>query len=346
MITIKTQEAEMLEKLLVQNFQGHDKFRVDFDPHITCIVGPSDAGKSALIRALRWVSTNQPGGDEFVRHGTKGTTVKLAADGHTVTRRRSPGGSVNEYHLDEQSFSAFGRNVPEPIEQFLNIGSVCWQGQHDAPYWFSDTAGEVSRQLNAIVDLGIIDETLARVGRAFHRARTKLETAEESLTEAKAAHDALSWVPAFEAAVTLVEAAEARHAATAHQAATVATLVQQAQRHQATRDNATGAALLGDTAIVAGERAVASRTAANTLRQLLGEASQHQDAARRKVPSTERMEAALIQHKVATVAATTLQNLIRSVRARKEELCQLERDLQAAEKAVPKRCPTCGQAMP
>lgn len=336
----------MFEKLLVQNFQTHSKLRVDFDPRITCIVGPSDTGKSAIIRALCWACTNQPSGDEFIRWGTSGTTVKLSVDGHTVTRRRSPGGDTNEYHLDKQAFSAFGRGgVPEPIEKLLNLGSVCWQGQHDAPYWFSDTAGEVSRQLNAIVDLGIIDETLAQVGRAFHRARTKLETAEESLTEAKAAHDALAWVPNFEAAVALVEAAEARHTTAATQSNAMATLVRDAQRHQAAYESATALDCVADTAMVAGRRARTARVAANTLHQLLEEASRHKKAARSWVPSTARMESALTQHKAAKQTATAITTLIRDIRAKEKELCQLTEAHETAEKAMPKRCPTCKRSL-
>ena len=48
----------MLKRLRIKNFQKHGKVDISFDPHVTCIVGDSDAGKSSLLRALHWFLTN------------------------------------------------------------------------------------------------------------------------------------------------------------------------------------------------------------------------------------------------------------------------------------------------
>ncbi len=183
----------MIEGLSLQNFQAHRKLRVEFGPGITTIVGRSDVGKSAIIRALRWAATNQPGGDQFITTGTKGTSVALRVDGRVIKRKR--GGSVNSYHLDAEEYKAFGRGVPGPIVSVLNMPGVCWQGQHDAPFWFSETGGEVARRLNSIVNLAIIDTTLASVQSENHAGRVRLRDATEKEKQTAEILEGLDGVP-------------------------------------------------------------------------------------------------------------------------------------------------------
>lgn len=335
----------MIERLLIQNFQAHGKLRVDFDPAITTIVGPSDVGKSAIIRALRWVCCNRPGGDAFVRHGTKGATVKLLVDGHTITRRRTPGGAVNEYKLDDETYRAFGVGVPDPITELLNLGPVTWQLQHDAPYWFSDTAGEVSRQLNSIVNLGIIDRALANVAKAHHRARTKLETAEEDLTEANATFKGLAWVPTFAEAVGVVEAVEAAHTLAARRAADVALLTTKAQRHRKRLDNATGAAQAGENVVTAGGAGILARKRALALENLIKKARDATTAAAAPVPVVEPMALAWKEYKAAKRQRVMLKLILDDIRSKKAAAAKADEARRAAEKEVPDRCPTCGGSL-
>ena len=82
---------------------------------------------------------------------------------------------------------------------------ICWQGQHDSSFWFAASAGEVSRQLNAIVDLAIIDTTLTNANRNFSRCRTRLEVAEENQATTQEEYEALAWVPGCDAALLNLE---------------------------------------------------------------------------------------------------------------------------------------------
>ena len=44
-----------IKKIILQNFQSHKYSIVELDEQLNVIVGPSDSGKSAIIRALKWV---------------------------------------------------------------------------------------------------------------------------------------------------------------------------------------------------------------------------------------------------------------------------------------------------
>ena len=194
-----------LEKLHIRGFQKHADLTVEFDPACTTILGPTDSGKSAIVRALRWLATNRPAGDAFQKRGTAETVVELRVDGKKITRRR---GSDNVYKLDKQKFAAMGARVPEPVAELLNISDINFAGQFDAPFWLADSPGEVSRRLNAIVDLGVIDDTLANVAADVRRAGAAVGVSRERLTAARKTRDDLAWVPEFAARLKKLTAME------------------------------------------------------------------------------------------------------------------------------------------
>lgn len=150
----------MLKLLRLRNFQKHKKLTIKFSPQITTIVGPSDQGKSAILRALHWLAFNRPAGDAFRTHGTPETVAQLITDKHTITRRKGKG--VNTYSLDKKKLKAFGSDPPEPIVNALQLQAFNFQLQHDSPFWLTLSAGEVAKRLNSVVDLTIIDESVKR----------------------------------------------------------------------------------------------------------------------------------------------------------------------------------------
>ena len=58
----------MLIQLVIENFQSHEKTALEFCSGINTIVGSSNSGKSAILRALYWVVYNKPGGFGFSSH--------------------------------------------------------------------------------------------------------------------------------------------------------------------------------------------------------------------------------------------------------------------------------------
>jgi hypothetical protein len=97
--------------------------------------------------------------------------------------------------LNGDEFKSFRSSVPKNISDLLNLDAINFQGQHDPVYWFSETSGEVSRQLNSMVDLGVVDDTLAHVIRAVSRAKTAVQVTEDRLAEAVERKESLAWVP-------------------------------------------------------------------------------------------------------------------------------------------------------
>lgn len=195
----------MLQKLVLRNFQAHKKLELELDPHVTTIIGSSDVGKSAIIRALYWLTFNKPSGEAFRKHGTKSTSVDLTVDDQLIKRKR---GKSNHYYLGGSPLSAFGTGVPDEISQLLRMSEINFQRQHDGPFWFTESPGQVAKNLNSIVDLGIIDSVTASVASKTRRASSTVEVCESRLADAKARTRSLQWVLRCDSELQLIEQQE------------------------------------------------------------------------------------------------------------------------------------------
>ena len=191
-------------KLTLINFQKHEHETFDLSSPIVSFSGRTNAGKSSVLRALRWLCLNQPRGDAWaLRWGAKEVKVILEIDGHTITRSS---GQANLYNLDGKDFKAFGADVPDPIAKILNVDEINFSNQMDSPFWFSLTPGECAKELNRIVRLDKIDETLAAIASTLRRCRSENEVGEKRLAEAREKRDGLAWVEECNTDWEMVEA--------------------------------------------------------------------------------------------------------------------------------------------
>ncbi len=181
----------MLESLHLQNFQIHSDFTIEFDPLVTTIVGPTDSGKSSIVRALQWICTNYPQGDEFIKEEMDMAIGTLRIDGHEIVRER---GKQNLYKLDGKIYKSFGTEVPEEISNLINVGSVNFQDQITMPFWFCLPPAQVGKELNQIVNLDLIDSVAQTISAELRKCKSHVEFTSERLEQARSERDKLTWV--------------------------------------------------------------------------------------------------------------------------------------------------------
>lgn len=197
----------MLKELRIKNFRIHENLNITFGPRVNCIIGDNAVGKSTILRAIRYAALNQPSGDSVRKWGSKKTTVRLDYKKHKILRIKS--NSKNIYKLDDKKFTAFGRSgVPDEIKKILGLSEINFQGQHDTPFWFSNTAGEVSRKLNSIVNLEVIDKTLSTIAANIHKSNITVEIIEQRLKEVKEKKDSLKYVKEMHISLLSIESLE------------------------------------------------------------------------------------------------------------------------------------------
>ncbi len=333
----------MIEYLAIRNFQIHRRLDLPLDSAVTTIVGTTDTGKSAIIRALCWVIQNRPTGTQFIHRGRKTCRVSIIVDGQKVTRARNKSG--NGYKIDEQQYKAIGHDVPQDVRDLLRIADVSIQAQHDAPFWFNETAGEVSRQLNQIINLDIIDTTLNNLGSSLKRTRMKESLLADRVQQAKSTMDELGFVQ------TMNESLEALEQQAVEQQETT-------RRWRLLRRCLNGAARLrGEVRAAAQQKTAISHvvrigttwheadTVMQELQEVISVAETAGEAATLPVPQMDNLETTYRTSADLRIAARNLQSLIVEMETAQEQATTYEQKACAAEVELKKRigdiCPLC-----
>jgi len=183
----------MLQSLTIQNFQSHAVTALLFDPRLTVLVGASNHGKTAVLRAIGWILRNRPLGKSFIHHGEDMATVTLLTDAGSIARRKGRKG-VNEYRVDGETLTALGSDVPEQVSALLNMGPINLADQLDKHFLLLDPPGQIARQLNEAVHLDRAEAVAQAAGAEVRDAKARVKDLEARRTTAEAAEAALAWV--------------------------------------------------------------------------------------------------------------------------------------------------------
>lgn len=119
-----------IKSIFLEDFQSHAKAKIELagPGGLTVIVGPTDSGKTAIVRALRLLFYNIPQGTDYIRVGRSTATIAVElADGTKVVRERSR--SINRYRIvksgqSPQVFEGFGLSVPLEVQEATGVRTV------------------------------------------------------------------------------------------------------------------------------------------------------------------------------------------------------------------------------
>jgi DNA repair exonuclease SbcCD ATPase subunit len=164
----------MFTKIKLHNFQNHRNLEISLS-QITTIVGESDSGKSAIVRAFQWLCLNLLQGDSFISHGKKKCFVQLEVlDYGQIVRRKGSG--INGYILkNDEERNAIGKEVPQDIANILNIGEINIAAQHSPIFWFTLTPGQLAKELNSIADIAWLDRIMQASGSNLRKVQAELD---------------------------------------------------------------------------------------------------------------------------------------------------------------------------
>ena len=145
----------MINHLSVRNFQSLKRVSLPLGK-VTVIVGESDIGKSAVVRAIHALTTNKSG-HGFISVGESETRVGISAFDSSVNIVWSKGKSAS-YKLGEEVYDRSGRSVPPEIQDALKITELTlgsetvfpnFHMQFDPPFLVADGASKRSRVLGS-----------------------------------------------------------------------------------------------------------------------------------------------------------------------------------------------------
>jgi len=335
----------MIESIWLRDFQAHKHLTVKLSPTVTSIVGPSDIGKSAIIRALRWLVFNRPLGQAFIRDGASSTEVTVRCEKHSLTRGKGKDG--NYYTVDGKALGALGSDVPTSVQSVLMLAEENFQSQHDAPFWFSETSGEVSRRLNEIVNLGVMDDVQAELLAGLRRYRAELEVITARLAEATNKRESLSYVPDLLVAVDGCTTRKEKLDKLAEDRERLITRMTEVATEQDRHAQLEAILVQASPVVADAADARVLRKKVTELGALLGELKSNLQQASRQVPNLDRLAKLYGQVNDSRSEVDGLTVALRNLTDAQERRSALDEALKRDDKRlqdmIGKECPLCGQ---
>jgi len=174
-----------IKNLKIVNFQSHEKTELALHPGVNVIVGESESGKTAIRRALYWLSFNRFAGDSFrswwSNEKSKTEVSVLLSNDINIARYKS--NSENAYSVNGEVFKAVGQVVPQKVQDLLRISDINFLKQMDSPFLLSMSSGEVARYLNRIVHLDVINMTLSNISGTLTQEKNAIKEYKNQISQ-------------------------------------------------------------------------------------------------------------------------------------------------------------------
>lgn len=201
-----------IKKVELHNFQSHEYTEMEFDRGLNVILGNSDVGKTAILRAIKWALYNEPKGDYFIRQGEKDVSCKVTfSNGVIVERLKTP--SKNSYFLvdasgNEMRFEGFGIDVPKEITDVTNMYKVPLDNsnnktilniaeQLDGPFLLNEQASLRASAIGRLIGVNYVDDALRTVVRDNKRTNQEIVELIKNRDDLKEQLDGFSYIKEY-----------------------------------------------------------------------------------------------------------------------------------------------------
>lgn len=152
----------MIEKITLHNFQAHKSTELELG-QVTILRGPSDSGKSSVVRALNaFFNCNIKPEQAF--KGEYPVEIAIYADGDVVTMTRNS--KTTTYVLGDKEFSKTNKKCPDEVKEFLGIKEyqidtdekifLQIQSQNDKHFLLSESPSTIAKIIGRLSNLNIV----------------------------------------------------------------------------------------------------------------------------------------------------------------------------------------------
>ena len=195
----------MIKSLKIKNIQSHKNSELEFSPGINTIIGSSNNGKSAILRALFWTKYNRPLGiDTLASHwavNDKGElkdemSVTVENEFGTITRKRTK--DENQYIVNGKVLNVVKTDVPDEVEKTFCLSDTNIQRQLDEPFLLSKSSGEVAKYFNKVVRLDVIDRVLTNAETSRRKTQSDIKNTESQIENCKQKLENFDWLDSTE----------------------------------------------------------------------------------------------------------------------------------------------------
>lgn len=187
-----------IKKIDLINFQSHKFTSLDFADGLNVIVGPSDNGKTSILRAIRWVFFNEPQGLGMLRNNEDFVSVRIYFNNdYSVERKRSKKENLyiiyNEKTGEVQEFNSLRTGLPPEVSNVMKIKKITLdkasdinfniQFQHDGPFMFSYTATQKSALIGKMYNLDVVDKAIDDTNKDIKSQKSDIKRINEEIKD-------------------------------------------------------------------------------------------------------------------------------------------------------------------
>ena len=172
-------------KLHIENFQAISDIDMDFEQGINIIVGQSNSGKTSVLRAIDTVVNNTSGSAEFIKKGTKRSTISMEYNGNEIQWSRT--NKEIEYAINGEKFLKVGTTnlfkllpengfVLDPQGEFSNL-----EDEWTLPFPFYKSGSEIFKLFENIFSVSDSAKILKDMKDNEDRCKRELQDSEKEV---------------------------------------------------------------------------------------------------------------------------------------------------------------------
>lgn len=189
-----------IKRVVITNYQSHKDTVIEFKEGLNVIVGESNQGKTAILRAIEWCLYNSPGGADFIRTGENLCSVVVEfSDGSIIKRERTKSSAgtyetdtphpIDPLKVEHRLFKGFTNAIPVDIANIHQMPKVYLakdlqvnlnvSSQLDGAFLLQESGANKAAAIGRLVGVESIDSAIKEVSKQVKAAQRDIKTYEQ-----------------------------------------------------------------------------------------------------------------------------------------------------------------------
>jgi chromosome segregation ATPase len=203
-----------IKRIILKNFQSYKDQEIILKPGLNLILGSSDSGKSAIMRAISFVFYNNPRSKTLIHTGEVETSVIIEFDDGVAVTRILGERNAYEYKLPDGTHKYLDRidkSVPDEIKTLLGNppeddfnGFISYADQFSKMFLVDLSPTDLPRSLSNLAGIEILEETAKELMSSYKQIEKQIKIDDKrlkSLSEERVLYNCLdTFKPLFDKA--------------------------------------------------------------------------------------------------------------------------------------------------
>jgi exonuclease SbcC len=208
--------SRYIKSITLKNFQSYKNQTIDFKPGLNLLLGTSDSGKSAILRAMSFVLYNYPKKDSLIHWGELETSVTLEfSDGVKVTRIKGEGrNAIVAFDADGNKIEKekIDKEIPDDVKLLLGNppqddfnGLISYADQFSPMFLVDLSPTDLPRSLSGLTGIEILEESAKQLMQNYKSIEKQNKSDEKEYASLVNEAQSYSYVDFYENKIKLLE---------------------------------------------------------------------------------------------------------------------------------------------